>query len=149
MTGIYNIRPKTISSWQPIGLVSKVAALLLPIVAVCVPRAPGMRKALIPSLVVSCAPSMSCLEPSHQELRTDTRTVLFGFVLGSVCILFIVAKYVRTKQMFDSQHPSRSGALSVDTPQTPNDKRGMSQKLQFRVDRWLLLRFIICFVILR
>ena len=79
--------------------------------------------------------------------------VMCCFVVGSVCILLILVKYIRSRHLFASLQASGSHQLSTSggtayTGSAANHKH-TPQAAKIRTDKWLLLRFSICFLILR
>lgn len=87
--------------------------------------------------------------------------VMFCFSIGSICVIFILFKYVRSRALFASLQGSQSNPMSnpmsvgtATTTASPGTLSGgrkvaQPQGAKIRIDKWLLLRFVICFLILR
>jgi hypothetical protein len=74
--------------------------------------------------------------------------VFLGWLVGGVCIVAILIKYVRGLANFVKIEDSRSVDISLQTPTTQGGKGG---KMNFAIsltDKWLLLRFSFTFVCL-
>jgi len=91
----------------------------------------------------------------HQEKNKELTScvVMMCFVIGSICIIFILFKYIKSRHLFASLQASGSHQLSTPggTAYTGSvaSPKHTPQAAKIRTDKWLLLRFSICFLILR
>ncbi|KAG8631065.1 hypothetical protein KVT40_000205 [Elsinoe batatas] len=122
--GLYN-------HYHKIGLVSKVAAFVLPALVASLRASTKISIRFGPGFFLT-----SCL-------------LLLSFTFGAVAVTLILVKYVRTRLGFSSY---ASGSVEIGEIPSTNDSRAVSRgghsRVKVRVDPWLVLRFTIAFVIL-
>jgi len=131
---------------------TKACSILLPIILVTVPFAPILEKHPIASLVIGCTPSKSSSR-QHSARRPNTtpllnarmETVFSCWVVGSLCVVAILIKYVRGLASFSRIEESRSTDISLATSTGQKSQSGVASQ----TDKWLLLRFLFTFVALR
>jgi hypothetical protein len=74
--------------------------------------------------------------------------VFVGWVVGGICIIAILIKYVRGLANFVKIEDSRSVSISLQTPTTQGGGKGRMNHAISMTDKWLLLRFSFTFVCL-
>ncbi|KAF4551303.1 Hypothetical protein D9617_14g077600 [Elsinoe fawcettii] len=116
---------------QTIGLISKIAAFILPALVASLRASTKISIQFGPGFFLT-----SCL-------------LLISFTFGAVAVTLILVKYIRTRLGFSSY---ASGSVEIgELPSTTNSRggsRAARSRLKVRVDPWLVLRFSIAFVIL-
>ena len=71
-----------------------------------------------------------------------------GWVVGGICIIAILIKYVRGLANFVKIEDSRSVSIALQTPTTQGGGKGKMNHAISLTDKWLLLRFSFTFVCL-
>ncbi|KAK3623437.1 hypothetical protein LTR56_021613 [Elasticomyces elasticus] len=123
--GVYNLRlPQLAGKEQMISATSKVVAFILPAVLI----------------------GLSFMDPIMRSVSAfralNSVVILASFGLGAVLMIATSIQYVRTRRMFASIQDS----VSKGTTSGPHSNGPRAQKI--RVDKVLLFRFLIAFVIL-
>lgn len=153
--GVYNCRHVGSIRFNNILVpTSKFLCFFLPLLSVAFPFAPFFDKRLSAALIISCAPSKSH-RTQQKPIQSNTQPkltqppVFLGWLVGGVCIIAILIKYVRGLANFVKIEDSRSVSISLQTPTTPGGggKGKMNHAISL-TDKWLLLRFSFTFVCL-
>ena len=151
--GVYNCRHVGSIRFNTILVpTSKFFCFFIPILSVVFPFAPFFNHRLPAALIISCAPSMYH-DPSNAAKSISIRateltrsSVFLGWLVGGVCIVAILIKYVRGLANFVKIENSRSVDISLQTSSTLG-KGKMNHAISL-TDKWLLLRFSFTFVCL-
>ncbi|KAK5124981.1 hypothetical protein LTR85_001171 [Meristemomyces frigidus] len=124
--GVYNLRYKWLLGREDvIATASKVFALIVPVVLIGITFTDPVRHSVVANLAI-------------------TNIVLLGsLVMGSIIVIAVLVRYVYSRHMFSSMQ----GSNSMSTANS-NARPGPPQGAKIKVDKVLLLRFTIAFVIL-
>ncbi|GAB7353428.1 hypothetical protein MBLNU459_g3898t1 [Dothideomycetes sp. NU459] len=129
--GVWDWRIRSLDNHrETIGLVSKAAAFVLPVLQIT-----GLHKAY--QIDASIATSIVLLNLLS----------LTSFAIGTVCITLIMFKYMRSRFGVSSYASGSTPSGGQSTITTSRSRRGLP-KLTMRVDPWLVVRFTIAFFII-